>query len=159
MHAEIRPELLPRPLMDQYLNYLLIEKGLSANTLDSYRADLNRFADFLHAGGIRSLCEADSPVILRHLICLRDSGMGSRSRGPASGNPEGIFQVSGPGKILEQNPAKKARSAQKRPEAPDVLSVQEINQLLNMPNPKTRGHSQRRHDRADVRRRASGRSW
>ncbi|MCX5881937.1 MAG: site-specific integrase, partial [Deltaproteobacteria bacterium] len=28
--------------MDQYLNYLLVEKGLSDNTLDSYKADLNR---------------------------------------------------------------------------------------------------------------------
>ena len=120
--------------MDQYLNYLLIEKGLSANTLDSYRMDLNRFADFLHAGGIRSLCETDSPVILRHLISLRDSGMGPRSRARHLVTLRGFFKYLIQEKILEQNPARRLDLPKSGLKLPDVLSVQEINQLLNMPN-------------------------
>jgi len=120
--------------MDQYLNYLLIEKGLSANTLDSYRMDLNRFADFLHAGGIRSLCETDSSVILRHLISLRDSGMGPRSRARHLVALRGFFKFLVQEKILERNPASRIDLPKSGLKLPDVLSVQEINQLLNMPN-------------------------
>lgn len=134
MHAETRPELLPWPLMDQYLNYLLIEKGLSTNTLDAYRADLNRFADFLKAGGIRSLCEADSSVILRHLISLRDSGMGPRARARHLVTLRGFFKFLVREKILEKNPATRIDLPKSGLKLPDVLSVQDIDRILNVPD-------------------------
>ena len=134
MPAEASPELLSRPFMDQYLNYLLIEKGLSANTLDSYRADLKRFADFLHACGIRSLLDADSSVILRHLISLRDSGMGPRSRARHLVTLRGFFKFLIQEKILERNPASRIDLPKSGLKLPDVLSVQEIDRILNMPD-------------------------
>lgn len=134
MPAEAGSELLPRLFMDQYLNYLLIEKGLSANTLDSYKTDLNRFADFLDSSGIQSLCEADSPVILRHLISLRDSGMGPRSRARHLVTLRGFFKFLVQEKILEKNPATRIDLPKSGLKLPDVLSVQEIDLLLNIPD-------------------------
>jgi len=134
--AEVQTELLHRPLMDQYLDYLMFEKGLSVNTLDSYRGDLNRFADFLDANGIRSLSDADSPMILRHLIGLRDSGMGPRSRARHLVTLRGFFKFMVQEKILVLNPARRLDLPKSGLKLPDVLSVQDINQLLNMPNPK-----------------------
>ncbi len=134
MNAEAGPQLLPGPLMDQYLNYLLIEKGLAANTLDAYRTDLNRFADFLHAGGIRSLREADSPVILKHLIFLRDSGMGPRSRARHLVTLRGFFKFLVQEKILDKNPASRIDLPKSGLKLPDVLSVQEIDRILNLPD-------------------------
>lgn len=122
--------------MDQYLDYLMFEKGLSVNTLDSYRGDLKRFADFLDASGIRSLCDADSPMILRHLIGLRDSGMGPRSRARHLVTLRGFFKFMVQEKILALNPARRLDLPKSGLKLPDVLSVQDINQLLNMPNPK-----------------------
>ncbi len=126
--------LLPGPLMDQYLNYLLIEKGLSANTLDAYRTDLNRFADFLKAGGCRSLRDADSAVILRHLIRLRDSGMGPRSRARHLVTLRGFFKFLVQEKMMEKNPATRIDLPKSGLKLPDVLSVQEIDRILNMPD-------------------------
>jgi integrase/recombinase XerD len=133
VNAEAGPELSPKALMDRYLNYLLIEKGLAANTLDAYRTDLDRFADFLHAGGIRSLDEADSPVILKHLIFLRDSGMGPRSRARHLVTLRGFFKFLVQEKILEKNPASRIDLPKSGLKLPDVLSVQEIDRILNLP--------------------------
>lgn len=134
MSAEAGTELSPRPLMERYLNYLLIEKGLSANTLDAYRTDLDRFADFLHAGGIRSLGEADSPAILKHLIFLRESGMGPRSRARHLVTLRGFFKFLIQEKILEKNPASRIDLPKSGLKLPDVLSVQEIDRILNLPD-------------------------
>ncbi|MFH0996553.1 MAG: site-specific tyrosine recombinase XerD [Pseudomonadota bacterium] len=120
--------------MDQYLNYLLIEKGLSANTLDSYRTDLNRFADFLDAGGIRNLREADSPLILRHLISLRESGMGPRSRARHLVTLRGFFKFLVREKMLERNPASRIDLPKSGLKLPDVLSVQDIDRILSVPD-------------------------
>ncbi len=133
MLAEVE-SLRPGHLMKHYLNYLLIEKGLSANTLDAYRADLNQFGDFLCACGIQNLCEADSPVILRHLISLRDSGMGPRSRARHLVTLRGFFKFLVQEKILEKNPATRIDLPKSGLKLPDVLSVQEIDRILNVPD-------------------------
>ena len=38
-------------LVDEFINYLNVERGLSPLTLDAYRRDLSRFISFLNAGG------------------------------------------------------------------------------------------------------------
>jgi integrase/recombinase XerD len=120
--------------MDQYLNYLLIEKGLSANTIESYRADLSRFADFLEAGGVQSLYDTDSAVLLKHLIALRGAGMAARSRARHLVALRGFFGFLVREKILEKNPATRIDLPKSGLKLPDVLSVQEIDRILNVPD-------------------------
>ena len=43
----------PHPLVDRYLEHLLVERGLSENTLLAYSADLNDFMDFLAGGELK----------------------------------------------------------------------------------------------------------
>ncbi len=126
--------LLPRPQMDQYLSYLLIEKGLSANTIESYRADLSRFADFLEAGGVQSLYDTDSAVLLKHLIALRGAGMAARSRARHLVALRGFFGFLVQEKILEKNPATRIDLPKSGLKLPDVLSVQEIDRILSVPD-------------------------
>ena len=58
-----------------FLNFCRLEKGLSANTLDSYTRDLRKFDDFLHKGG--KLDEVDT--VRKYLDHLYGSGLESRS--------------------------------------------------------------------------------
>ncbi|HUT43361.1 MAG TPA: site-specific integrase, partial [Desulfobacterales bacterium] len=67
-------------LADQYLNYLLIEKGLSDKTLESYGSDMAMYLSFLEENKINNISDADTPVILKHLISMRNAGLGARSR-------------------------------------------------------------------------------
>ena len=39
-------------LIEQFLDYLLVERGLARNTLKSYQTDLHRFSEFLHQNGL-----------------------------------------------------------------------------------------------------------
>ena len=67
-------------LIDQYLNYLLVEKGLSKTTLESYSGDMIRYQNFLHRNKTQCISENDTALVLKHLIALRDAGLGARSR-------------------------------------------------------------------------------
>jgi len=40
-----------------FLNHLLVERGLSLNTLDSYSRDLHKYLDFLLAQGLKDITE------------------------------------------------------------------------------------------------------
>ena len=60
-------------LIDQYLNYLLVEKGLSKKTLEAYSRDLARYHIFLLDNAATNVSDSDTPIVLKHLIALRDS--------------------------------------------------------------------------------------
>ena len=67
-------------LADRFLNYLLVEKGLSTKTLEAYGSDITRYLSFLDENGIKDIADSDTPVILKHLIKMRDEGLSARSR-------------------------------------------------------------------------------
>jgi len=67
-------------LIDQYLNYLLIEKGLSRTTLESYSGDMIRYREFLRQNRTGAISENDTALILKHMIALRNAGLNARSR-------------------------------------------------------------------------------
>ena len=70
----------PTDLVDRYLDYLLVEKGLARSTLESYSRDLMRYLQFLDGCGVNHLSGTDTALIIKYLIQLRDAGLGARSR-------------------------------------------------------------------------------
>ncbi|MCF8095548.1 MAG: site-specific integrase, partial [Desulfobacteraceae bacterium] len=66
--------------IDQYINYLTVEKGLSSATIESYGSDLARFQRFLAGNSIKRIRDVDMAPVLKHLLRLRDDGLGLRSR-------------------------------------------------------------------------------
>ena len=50
--------------MEDYLDYISLEKGLSAATVDNYRRDLRLLTDFLQGSGLKSWKEVDADSLL-----------------------------------------------------------------------------------------------
>ena len=121
-------------LIDQYLNYLLIEKGLSRTTLESYSSDIIRYQLFLRQNGILCISEDDTPLILKHLIALRNAGLGARSRARHLVSIRGLYRFAVREKVLKHDPAKLVDLPKTSLKLPDVLSVNEVSQLLETPD-------------------------
>ncbi|MFI7601187.1 site-specific tyrosine recombinase XerD [Actinoplanes sp. NPDC049681] len=58
--------------MQTYLDHLSVERGLSRNTLASYRRDLDRYLESLTAAGITDLAAVTAADLTRHLGQLRE---------------------------------------------------------------------------------------
>ena len=56
---------------DQYINYLLVEKGLAEKTIESYAEDIDRYFAFLQNDNIDNISDADMPLISNHLADLK----------------------------------------------------------------------------------------
>jgi integrase/recombinase XerD len=122
-------------LIDQYLNYLLVEKGLSRTTLESYSRDLIRYQEFIQDNGLRSISETDTAMILKHMIALRSAGLGARSRTRHLVSIRGFYRFAVQEKLLKHDPAGLVDLPKTSLKLPDVLSVEEVSQLLSTPDP------------------------
>jgi integrase/recombinase XerD len=56
----------------EYLQYLVVERGLAANTVESYRRDLRRYADHLAARGKTRLGDVRTADVAAFLAALRE---------------------------------------------------------------------------------------
>jgi len=124
-------------LVDQYINYLLVEKGLAASTIDAYARDLSRYVRFLRANKISTIADTDTPVILKYLLKLRERGLGIRSRGRHLVTLRGFYRFAVQEKILKKDPARLVELPKFGVRLPDVLSFEEIKTLLDSPDTKT----------------------
>jgi integrase/recombinase XerD len=121
-------------LADQYLNYLVFEKGLSEKTIESYSSDLARHLEFLKQKRVKKITDADTPLILKHLIALRNAGLGSRSRARHLITLRGFYRFLVQEKVIKYDPVRLIDLPKGGLKLPDVLNVKEVNLLLNMPD-------------------------
>ena len=124
-------------LADQYINYLLVEKGLAANTIESYSRDLACFFDFLSENGIDDIRITDPTTILGHLIWLRKSGMEVRSRARHMVTLRGFYHFLVEEKETDHDPTRMIDIPKGILTLPDIVSVQEVQRLLDAPDEKT----------------------
>ncbi|HKR49373.1 MAG TPA: site-specific tyrosine recombinase XerD [Pseudonocardiaceae bacterium] len=61
-----------------YLDHLAVERGTSANTLDSYARDLRRYGAYLASIGVIGLAEVREQQVIEFLAVLRDGTGGHR---------------------------------------------------------------------------------
>jgi len=121
-------------LTDQFINYLVVEKGLSRNTISAYTKDLILFLESLRANGISDIADADTTLILKHLIDLRDAGLGPRSRARHLVTLRGFYRFLIHEKILDTNPAQVVDLPRTGRKLPDILKVEDVVRLLEAPD-------------------------
>ncbi len=121
-------------LADRFLNYLLVEKGLSLKTLEAYGSDIARYLSFLDEKGINHISDADTPVILKHLIRMRDEGLGARSRARHLVTLRGFYKFLVQEKILQRDPAELIDLPKSSLNLPHALTIEEVKLLLNTPD-------------------------
>ena len=125
------------PLLDYFIEYLVTEKGLSENTISAYRTDLADFLSFLAIHEI-PLQSADEDILFAYLAGLRRKGLGSRSLARHLSALRGLFSFGLKEGCLSADPAAFLENPKLPKLLPDVLSIQEISDILNQPDLSTK---------------------
>ncbi len=86
---------------------------------------------------IKNIVDVDTSLILKHLIALRGAGLGSRSCARHLVALRGFYRFLVQEKVLEYDPARLIDLPKSGLKLPDVLSVAEIELLLNVPDTDT----------------------
>lgn len=121
-------------LIDQYLNFLQIEKGLADNTLQSYSRDLITYLDFLKSNDIKHIDDADTTALLKHLIDLRKAGLSARSRARHLVTLRGFYKFLTRENLISHDPTAIIDLPKTGLKLPVVFSTDNIKQLLDAPD-------------------------
>ncbi len=124
-------------LLDQYLNYLIVEKGLAEKTIEAYSSDLASFSLFLKSHKITTIENADTAAILKYVIDLRNTGRGARTRARHLVAIRGFFKFITQAGIVKKNAALLVDLPKTGLKLPDVFDLTEVEKLLAQPNCKT----------------------
>lgn len=123
-------------LIQDYIHYLKVERGLSENTRQSYRQDLQQFAAFLQRQHVASFTE-DRFLILNYLQELTDAHKAQSSITRSISTLRKFYQYLAHEKQIMQNPMLQIDSPKQGRHLPAVLSSAEIERLLAAPDTST----------------------
>jgi len=123
--------------IDEYLNFLAIEKGLSLNTLEAYSRDLNRYSEFMENRGIQNIKEITSDDVISYLGSLRKDGLTANSVNRTLAAVRGFYKYLLRENVMDENPVANIELAKIWLRLPDTLSKDEMNLLLEQPDAET----------------------
>jgi hypothetical protein len=72
-------EMMMEQLLDQFLHYLVVEKGLSKNTIEAYSHGLNRFLNHLRKKGIQEIREVGKFDVRGFLLVLKKKNLSAKT--------------------------------------------------------------------------------
>ena len=118
-------------LVQKYKRYLLLEKGLSQNTVAAYLTDLNKLLRFVESKEL-SVKEIETSHIEEFLAQLYDDGIKARSIARVLSGIKSFYHFLILDGYIESNPVSLIESPQLGFKLPTVLSVEEIDLILSV---------------------------
>ena len=122
--------------MESFLDYLTFEKGLSERTLSAYARDLGKLFSFLGERGVEGPEKIDSGALREFVFSLKDSGLAPSSIRRTISSLKGYFAFLLEEGVLTSDPSERLESPRVGRKLPEVLSVTEIQRILEAPNPE-----------------------
>ena len=122
-----------KELIETFLNYLSVERGLSNNTLLAYREDLNFYIDFLSKSHIDALSKIDKNHITNFMLAQKDKGISANSIARRLAAIRMFHRFLVRERIIKSDPSNLIDSPRLWKKIPDTLSVNEMEALIAQP--------------------------
>ena len=123
--------------VDRYLEHILIEKGLSENSLASYSQDLTALLSFLADKSFRLEDLSDQTLFL-YLTHLRAKGLKNRSLARHLSSLRGFFAFAMQEKWYKEDPGQFLENPKLPKKLPEFLTREEIARVLALPDVSTK---------------------
>lgn len=120
--------------LNRYLAYLRDEKHSSANTVQAYRRDLEKFFGFATTRDIRSFSQLTPEDVEAYKLYLNAQGLSSSSVSRSLSSLRGLFQYLLSVGLAENNPAKNVHNDKVVRKELNVLTSKEVETLLAQPD-------------------------
>jgi len=123
-----------KDMLETFLTYLVVIKGLSKNTSQSYKTDIEKLFTFVERKELDSITRLKSNLISEFLAELNISGLNISSINRCIVSIKQFFKYLMLENIIETDPTADLISPRMKKTIPDVLSLEDIEKILNVPD-------------------------
>jgi len=119
--------------LEDYLQYLILEKNCSNNTVEGYLADIRQFFAFISSFQITTV-EVNRDTMQRYIHMLKKKGISAKSIGRKISSLRSFYSFMLREQYVELNPVSGIHSPKMGRLLPHFLTPQEMELLLTMPD-------------------------
>jgi integrase/recombinase XerD len=123
-----------KAFLDEFLSYLAVERGLSKNTIASYRTDLVHFLDHMETGGLKDIDRIKRQDITDYMLRLKSKGISGNSISRALVAIKMFYKFLVQERLAKEDVAGVLESPKLIRPLPNVLSAAEVDKLLGAPD-------------------------
>ena len=123
--------------LEEYVYYMKIERGLSANTVESYQRDILSYLSYLVKQKIDEWDRTDRFVILNYLRVLEEEKKSPNTIIRIVSSLRKFHQFLKQEKKMQEDPMQHIDTPKKASVLPKVMSYEEVENLLTIPDVKT----------------------
>lgn len=124
-------------VIEQFLDRLWMERGLTENTLSSYRRDLTGFARWLKHEGRAGLWGVDSAQLQAYMGLRFQQKAATQTAARLLSSLRRLYRYGVREKLIQNDPTALLESPKIGRPLPDTLSEEDVEQLLNAPDTGT----------------------
>jgi len=120
--------------LERFRDYLALEAGNSGNTVASYLRDITRLAEYATSHGAKSPEQLSAARLREFIYFLKDLGLATTTIGRQISAIRTYFKFLVGEGLAARDPSERLESPKRWRTLPAVLSVSEVEQLLQAPN-------------------------
>ena len=125
--------------IDEYLTYLKIERGLSDASISSYKQDLKQYSQYLKDENVTGVEDITTEILVAFLQFLSENNKSSKTIRRVQSTLRNFHQFLQFERIIDTNPALRLSTPKEERELPVVLSIEEMETLLQAPDKTPQG--------------------
>ncbi|MBM7854699.1 integrase/recombinase XerD [Desulfohalotomaculum tongense] len=120
-------------IINSFIHYLSVERGLSKNTLLSYQMDLEQYTAYLRQQGVTGLENTSKSSIIGYLMHLQKQGRAPATISRRLAALKALYRFMLSEDLISEDPAANLESPRLSQRLPQVLTFQEVETLLEQP--------------------------
>ena len=124
-----------RELIEDFLHYLTVERGLSDNTIAAYRRDLNGYQEFCRKSGLSLPADADRNTVMSFLYHQQLAGRSPATVARRLAAVKSFYKHLIAEDIVSNDPTVNLEFPKLARKLPRVLTAEEVDRLLALPAP------------------------
>ena len=126
-------------LLEQYIMYLQNVKKTSANTVTAYKRDLTKLIQFLSERGFSDVSKISFTDLNSYILLLEKEGAATSSISRNISTIKSFFLFLLRNRYIDNDPAQNLKAPKILKKAPRILTVEEIEVLLSLPDDSPKG--------------------
>lgn len=126
--------MIDEALVESFLNYLIVECGLSENTIKGYKGDLRNFSNYLHERGIKRFQDLRAKMIVNFIEKEKQRGLSENSISRSLVTIKMLYKYMIMEGKISVNPMSSVNTLKLQKHLPEVLHYKAVEEILQAPD-------------------------